>query len=190
MKLFNRGERNDNLRSEILSRFISGVMTDDERASLFGLPEGCRMREGAKIICPEKLKCGKHVWIGENAVLDASGGLEIGDHTSIGLSVFIWSHTSWLENVAMKNYSNSPLITRTPTKIGSGCFIAGPSVIYPGVTIGNKVVVAPLTCVTRNVADMCVIAGNPFDIIKRLTQETIDEEIKRVLAEKVLSEKT
>ncbi len=67
------------LRDQILKYQMSQVMTDRERAALLGLPEGCRIRENAKIICPENLKCGKDVWIGEGAIIDASGGLEIGD---------------------------------------------------------------------------------------------------------------
>jgi acetyltransferase-like isoleucine patch superfamily enzyme len=179
--MFKDKDRNKMLRNDILKRFISGVMTDDERAELFNLPEGCRMREGAKIISPENLKCGKHIWIGENAVLDASGGLEIGDHTSIGLSVFIWSHTSWLENVAMQNYSGSPLIKRTKTKIGSGCFIGGPSVVYAGVTVGNKVVILPMSVITTDIPDYSIVAGSPAKVIRTLTEEEIQNEIKKVL---------
>src|SRR5258706_2045394 len=96
-------QRNKDLRSFILKYFISSVMTDEERASLFGLPKGCRMRENAKIISPEKLECGEYVWIGEGAILDASGGLKIGDHTSIGSGTFVWSHTSHLANLAFNN---------------------------------------------------------------------------------------
>lgn len=183
--MFKNNERNNNLREDILTRFVSGVMTDDERAELFGLPEGCRIREGAKIISPENFKCGKYVWIGENAVLDASGGLEIGDHTSIGLSVFVWSHSSWLENVAMENYSNSPLIIRKPTKIGSGCFISGPVVIYPGVTIGNKVVITPFSVVDKDVPDYSMVVGSRMRIVKAFTEEYIKEEVERVLNERV-----
>jgi acetyltransferase-like isoleucine patch superfamily enzyme len=164
-------QRNKDLRNSIIERFISGVMTDDERAELFGLPEGCRIREGAKIISPDNFKCGKYVWIGENAVLDASGGLEIGDHTSIGLTVFIWSHTSYLANVAVKNFIASDLIERKPTKIGSGCFIGGPSVIYHNVTIGNKVVILPMSVVTKDIPDYSIVGGSPARIIKTLSEE-------------------
>ena len=95
--MFKNTERNRKLREQILTYHISSVMTDDERAQLLGLPEGCRIRENAKIISPENFKCGKYVWIGEGAILDASGGLEIGDHTSIGLYVLVWTHSSYLE---------------------------------------------------------------------------------------------
>lgn len=179
MKLFKDLPRNNSLRDDVLKRFISGTMTDDERAELYELPEGCRIREGAKIISLEKFKCGKYVWIGENAVLDASGGLEIGDHTSIGLSVFVWSHTSYLANLSMGNFFNSPLIERKPTKIGSGCFIGGPSVIYHNVTIGNKVVVLPMSVVSVDVPDFSIIGGSPAKIIRTLTEKEIEEKIHK-----------
>lgn len=155
-------------------------MTDDERAKLLGLPEGCRIREGAKIIEPNNFKCGEYVWIGEGAILDASGGLEIGAHTSIGLNVMVWSHTSHLPNLAMNNQIGSPLIERKPTRIGKGCFIAGPSVIYHGVTIGDKVVILPMSVVTKDVPGNSLVAGAPAEIKRTITDEFIQEEIERV----------
>jgi acetyltransferase-like isoleucine patch superfamily enzyme len=178
---FKAGERQERLRPEIIGRLLTNVMTDDERAEFYGLPNGCRMREGAKIISKENLKCGEFVWIGENAVLDASGGLEIGSHTSIGLSVYLWSHTSQMTNLTMENYSGSPLIERKPTKIGSGVFIAGPSLVLSGVTIGDKVIVAPLSVVNKDVPNYSVVAGNPAKVIKTISEEYITEERNRIL---------
>lgn len=180
-------ERNQKLRAQILQYFISSVMTDDERAELLGLPTGCRIREGAKIISRENFDCGEFVWIGEGAVLDASGGLTIGEHTSIGLYVLVWSHTSYLANVTFNNFIGSPLIERKPTKIGKGCFIAGHSVIYPGVTIGDRVVVLPMSVVTKNVPDNCIVAGSPATIRREITEEFIQEEAERVLSAKGLT---
>lgn len=170
---FNDSERNSKLRDEILRRMMSLIMTDDERANLFGLAEGCRIRESAKIISPENFKCGKYVWIGEGAVLDASGGLEIGDHTSVGLGVMIWSHSSYLTNLKEKNESGSPLIKRKATRIGKGCFIGGPSVIYSGVSIGDKCVVSPMSVVTKNIPAYSMVEGSPAKVVKTISEETI-----------------
>ncbi len=174
-------ERNQKLRSQILQHFIGLVMTDEERAHLMNLPKGCRMRENAKIISPEHFECGEYVWIGEGAILDASGGLSIGDHTSIGLNVFIWSHTSYLTNLTFNNIMDSPLIERTPTNIGRGCFIAGPSVIYPGVTIGDRVVALPMSVITKDVPDNSLVAGAPAVIKREITEEFIQQEVDRIL---------
>lgn len=174
------GERARALRKEILQRAVSAVLTDDERAVLFGLPEGCRIRENAKIIAPQNLVCGEHVWIGEGAVLDASGGLEIGSHTSIGLSVFLWSHTSTMTNLLLANHSGSPYIERRRTRIGSGVFIGGPSVVYPGVTIGDKVVVLPMSVVTADVPDYSIVGGSPATVQRTISEAYIARK-KRML---------
>jgi acetyltransferase-like isoleucine patch superfamily enzyme len=169
MNCFKSDAKNETLReSLIFKQFADKLLTDAERAAFYGLPEGCRMRENAKIISPENLKCGEYVFIGEGAVLDASGGLEIGSHTSVGLTVFLWSHTSFETNLQMANYSQSPLIERKPTKIGSGVFIGGPSVVYHGVTIGDRTVVLPLSCVTKDIEGNCIVGGSPAKVIRRL----------------------
>ncbi|OGR00519.1 MAG: acetyltransferase [Deltaproteobacteria bacterium RIFOXYA12_FULL_61_11] len=169
--------RNTSLRSFILRQFISGVMTDEERARLWGLPKGCRMRENAKIISPDKLTCGEYVWIGEGAILDASGGLEIGAHTSVGLNVYLWSHTSFLTNLTMNNIMGNPLIERKKTTIGKGCFIGGPSVIYPGVTIGDRTVILPMTVVTKDLPGNMVVAGSPAKKMSDINDEWIQQRI-------------
>jgi acetyltransferase-like isoleucine patch superfamily enzyme len=157
------------IRENIVFRqFADKILTDSERADYYNLPEGCRMRENAKIISPENLKCGKYVWIGENAILDASGGLEIGDHTTVATSVFVWSHSSHMANINMANYPRSEFIERKPTKIGSGVFIAGPSVIVAGTTIGDRTIILPMSCVTESFEGNCMIGGSPAKIIKTL----------------------
>lgn len=160
--------RNEALRDQVFTYVSSQVLTDDERAVRLGLPEGCRMRENAKIISPENFKCGPYTWIGEGAVLDASGGLEIGEHTSIGLYVLVWSHSSYLGNTKMNNINGSPYITRKPTKIGSGCFIAGHSVIYPGVHVKDRTVILPMTTITKDTPGNCIMAGSPAKVIREL----------------------
>lgn len=168
---FSDGERARGLREDILRRLLALTMTDDERAAMLGLPVGCRVRESAKIITPKNLICGEYVWIGENVVLDASGGLTIGSHTTFAVGSLVWTHSSALANLKLDNRSGNSWIVRKPTQIGNGCYIGGPSSIYPGVTIGNKVIVLPMSVVTEDVPDNVMVGGSPAKII-----HTIDEE--------------
>ena len=179
MSLFKKNKRNDNLRNNILKQHISSVMTDDERAELWNLPKGCRMRENAKILSPENFICGEYVWIGEGAILDASGGLEIGSHTSVGLNVFIWSHTSYLSNITYNNIIENPLIDRKKTTIGKGCFIGGPSVIYHGVSVGERTIIMPMSVVTNDIPGNCIVGGSPAKLIKQIDDNFIEEQIKK-----------
>jgi acetyltransferase-like isoleucine patch superfamily enzyme len=165
MMLFN-DETPPSLRAQILTYLATSAMTDSERAAVLGLPSGCRIREGAKILAPEKFQCGENVWIGEGAILDAQGGLSIGDFTQIGLNVFVWSHTSHWQALRGETGITRDRITYTPTRIGKRCFIAGPSVIMPGVTIGDRVIVPPMSVVSEDLADNVVYHNAAAKIAK------------------------
>ena len=166
-------ERNRVLRREIALRFLSQLLTDDERARLYGLPASCRVRENTKILNPEKLVCGEHVWIGENAFIDASGGLEIGDHSTVGVGVYVWTHTSMLANVLHANRPGGAQVIRRPTHIGAGCYIVGHAVVNPGVRIGDGAVVLPMSCVSHDVAPGDIVAGAPASSVGQVTEEFI-----------------
>ncbi|MCJ2188101.1 acyltransferase [Novosphingobium beihaiensis] len=167
----------DGLRAQILKYHASGLMTDRERAAFFGLPEGCRMRERAKILAPEKLQCGRNVWIGEGAMLDAQGGLTIGDGTQIGGGVFVWTHSSHLQAQHKETCVSKEHMVYKPTRIGSHCFIVGPTVITAGVTIGDGAVISPLTFIDRDVAEGERVSG-PRTL--RKLEERIDELERRL----------
>ncbi len=170
---FRDTERTRGLREDILRNLLALAMTDDERAAMLGLPAGCRVRESAKIIAPRSLVCGEHVWIGENAVIDASGGLTIGDHTTIAVAANVWSHESPMSNLMLDNAPGNPWIARRPTRIGSGCYIGGPSSIYPGVTIGDRVVVLPMTVVTEDVPSGVMIGGSPAKVVREIDEQWV-----------------
>lgn len=182
--MFFDDERSNRLRPQILTEVVGQFMNDAERARLYGLPETTRIRERAKVLAPEHLVIGDHCYIGEGAMLDASGGLEIGEHTGIGTGALIYTHTSWLNNVTLNNQGGSDLIERKPVTIGKGCFIGANSVIMPGVTIGDFATVQPLALVIKDVPPRCLVAGNPARVFQKYDDdEFIENEVKRVRGE-------
>ncbi|MBN9745855.1 acyltransferase [Amycolatopsis sp. A1MSW2902] len=181
--MFFDDERSNRLRPMILNDLVAQYMNDAERAAFYGLPESCRVRERVKIVSPDNLTMGEHCWVGEGATLDASGGLEIGEHTSIGLNTLVFTHSSWLANMALENHSGSDLIERKPVKIGKGCFIGGLVVIMPGVTIGDFATVQPNSVVAKDVPARSLVAGNPARVFQRYDEEYIEAEVKRVREE-------
>lgn len=80
-------------------------------------------------------------------------GINIGKKTWILNGSMILSH----------DYSRSLI---KDTHIGSNCIVGIRSVIMPGVTIGDSVVVAACSVVTKDVPSNCIVAGNPARIIK------------------------
>lgn len=57
-----------------------------------------------------------------------------------------------------------------PVTIGSDVWIGGHAVINPGVTIGDRAVVASGSVVTKDVPAGVVVGGNPARILKRLDE--------------------
>lgn len=167
------------IREQILKYQASFCMSDVERAQFLGLPAGCRIRENAKIISQERLVIGENCWIGEGAVLDASGGLSVGSNTSIGLGVYLWTHDSHKLNVRGMNTSQSKdLIRRRPTSIGKNCFIGGPSVVMPGVSVGDGCVIGPMSVVYEDLAPGTVYRPykNFIHILEKVS--TLEERIE------------
>ncbi|MGB1311421.1 MAG: DapH/DapD/GlmU-related protein, partial [Leucothrix sp.] len=52
------------------------------------------------------------------------------------------------------------------TRIGKHCFIGCASIILPNVTIGDQVIVAAGSVVTKDVPSNSIVAGNPAKVIK------------------------
>jgi len=81
-------------------------------------------------------------------------GLSIGEKTMVAFDAIILSHDFATRRHAAK------------TRIGKHCFIGCASIIMPNVTIGDQVVVAAGSVVTRDVPSNSIVAGNPAKIIK------------------------
>ena len=81
----------------------------------------------------------------------------IGSHSTIGLSVFVWSHSNHLANLKMDNQIGGKFMQKKRTRIGSGCFLAGPSVVMPGVSIGDKVIIRPFSTVDTDIPSRSIV---------------------------------
>lgn len=58
---------------------------------------------------------------------------------------------------------------RHPTVIGTGCFIAGYTVINVGVTIGDGAVVLPMSVVTKDGPAGTIFRGSPAKPVTQVT---------------------
>lgn len=97
--------------------------------------------------------------------LDPTCGLSLSATLKSGApgSISIGSHSY----VAFKTLIISRAVDGSvqPVRIGSDCFIGGGAIILPGVTIGNRVVIGAGAVVDTNVADGCLVAGNPARVL-------------------------
>lgn len=125
---------------------------------------------GEKIHVESNLRVdyGYNIHVGENfysnfdlTLLDVAR-IEIGDNCMIAPGVHIYTAT----HPVNPDERNSGVEYAKPVKIGYNCWIGGHSVINPGVTIGNNVVIASGSVVTKDVPDNVVVAGVPARVIQ------------------------
>ncbi|CAL8096037.1 unnamed protein product [Orchesella dallaii] len=127
---------------------------------------------------------GENIIIGDNfqanfncVILDCAR-IEIGDNCLFAPNVQLYAATHHVD--ALSRQANDDYYELAyPIKIGDNCWIGGMSVVLPGVTIGNNVVVGAGSVVTKDVPDDCVVAGNPAKVIRRMPpRETVTSKKK------------
>jgi len=109
-----------------------------ENAELI-LDDGSFINVDSKIYCKEKIEIGKNTFIGEEVIIR-----DTDEH-----------------RIIKKDYINT-----LPIKIGNHVWIGMRSIILKGVTVGDNVVIAAGSVVTKDIPNNCLVAGNPAVIIK------------------------
>lgn len=113
---------------------------------------------------------GDNCFINMNCTLLDAGPISIGSNTLLGPDVKIYTSQHplhgaerfWKEpdgTMAVKTWTS-------PVKIGSYTWIGGGTVILPGVTIGDNVVIGAGSVVTESIPDNAIACGNPCKIKK------------------------
>lgn len=105
---------------------------------------------------------GKNVFVNSGCKFQDQGGIFIGDNVLIG-------HNAVLATI---NHDLNPAMNRkihyAPIKICDNVWLGANVTILPGVTIGDRAVVAAGAVVTKNVEPYTVVGGLPAKIIKRI----------------------
>lgn len=117
------------------------------------------------------LKVGERSQVGWHCLLDARGGLEIGNNVVIASYCKLISGTHDIN-------SNDFIGMVKKTIIKDRAWICTSAIILPGIVIGEGAVVAAGAVVTKDVPDFCVVAGNPAQIIKK-RNETINYKLPK-----------
>lgn len=131
--------------------------------------KGVLIKRNVKVYFPERLEVGDYASLNENVVIDASGGVEIGDHTRIAINAAIISQSH--------NYSRTDIPLKLQGKelgrvvIGRDVWIGCNSIILYKVTIGDGAVVGANSLVNSDVEPYTVVAGSPAKKIKMRGQD-------------------
>ena len=124
---------------------------------LFGakIGKGCRVLPSCFVWAPWNLEMGNLSVLAENVDCYSMGKIIIGSKVAISQRSFLCTGS----------HDYKSLITE-PIYINDHVWICAESMIMPGVTINEGVVVAARSLVTKNLAPWKIYAGNPAKIIK------------------------
>lgn len=128
--------------------------------------------EGVSILPTFQCDYGKNIHIGNDFVMNFNGVIldiapvYIGNHVMIGPNTMICTVNHPLDFQGRRDN----LGIAKEVRIGDDVWIGGNCTILPGVTIGNRVVVAAGAVVTKNIPDDSLVAGVPAKVIRKLNE--------------------
>lgn len=138
------------------------------RAALRELIPG--MPESSFLITPFFCDFGFRIQIGENVVINYNctfldgGGISIGNHTLIGPNCQLYTPHHPVDYRERRK----PVETGRPIRIGADCWLGGGVIVCPGVTIGDRCIIAAGSVVTHDIPDDSLAAGNPAVVKRKL----------------------
>lgn len=124
-----------------------------------------------EIRCHYKLKIGKGSIIGDNAILDARSGLELGENVNLSSNVSIYTlqHDHRDPNFACPTNKKMNVTIKDRVWLGSNV------IVLPGVTIGEGAVCCAGCVVTKDIEPYTVVAGIPAKKVGERPQNLIYE---------------
>lgn len=116
---------------------------------------------------------GENTKIGKNSIILDGAPVRIGDNTIIYEDSNLYTATHPLDykrRINMEEFS-------TPITIGNRCIIGRNVTFCPGSEIGDNVIVASDSVVTKRTPGNCIISGNPARVVREISSDISESEI-------------
>lgn len=128
-----------------------------------GVGQAVHVYPTVRIMIPWNLDLGDGCAVGDRAILYALGKITLGERATISQGAHLCAGTHDLRDPAR------PLL-KPPIRIGKDAWICADAFVGPGVSVGKNAVAGARAVVVRDVADHCVVAGNPARLIRRMAE--------------------
>lgn len=128
---------------------------------LFGarVGRGTHIHPTARITLPWNLTIGEYSAIGDHARIYNLGPVRIGDRSTISQYAHLCAGTHDYEDPSFR-------LLKPPIAIGDEVWVCADAFVGPGVTLGDRSIVAAAAVVVRDIPPNAIVAGNPARIVK------------------------
>ena len=135
-----------------------------------GLGQNVRVNQPIYVDYGYNIHLGDNSFVNMHCTLLDTAPIVIGQNTLLGPDVKIYTALHPLNGAErFMQQTDGTAAVKTyalPVKIGSFTWIGGGSIILPGVTIGNNVVIGAGSVVTESIPDNAIACGNPCRVKK------------------------
>lgn len=126
------------------------VICDD-----FCIGDYSKIHHGTTVHGPSHCHIGHNAWIGQNCVIDATGGADIGHNCGIGAQSQLWSHIKYGDTLEGCRFSGSQ-----PLQVGMDVWFVGHCIVSP-IRAQDKSMALAGSVVTKDMEYNQVYAGVP-----------------------------
>lgn len=147
-------------KKEKINQLIHELFGEVGEDTNISLPVSCNLGYNIKL--------GKGIFINVGAVFLDPDTIEVGDYTMFGPEVHVYTANHPVntnDRIVSKDGDYTFTNFTRPVKIGSKCWIGARSIILPGVTIGDNVVVGAGSIVTKDIPDDSIAIGSPARVV-------------------------
>lgn len=124
-----------------------------------------RVCSSVTILGSGSLAIGDRTWVGHQSLIVSACSVTIGKDVDIGPCVYIGTGTHQLDAVGPRSAGKG---LSQPVVIGDGVWLGAGSMILPGVTVGEKAVVAAGAVVAADVPARTIVGGIPAKELRHL----------------------
>ena len=122
----------------------------------------------SRFIHPNNIKLGNNVHINDNAYIRADTDVTISENTHISRNLLLYTSSHNYEG-SLLPYDDTFILK--PVYIDKNVWIGMNVTILPGVRIGEGAIIGMGSTVTRDVAPLSIVGGNPATVIKNRNDE-------------------
>lgn len=129
-------------------------------------PDSCSFQNIGGGVYKPSVEIGTNVCIGSGFSALSAAPIVIEDNCLFASNIIVTSENHGMNPEIADSYADTPLEGK-PVYIGKGCWIGEKASIMPGVTLGDRCIVAANAVVTKSFPAYSLIGGVPARMMKR-----------------------